>query len=212
LSPIVQSFRLKERFVAIEFDCPDRAMTSDMKSNRLVANKLYGYESFFQSKALDYRGQELGTLKVNINQRSLLIVCFWMGPVMANVLTFVAYAYTGHDLEPATIFAALQLFNLLSTPMAVLPMAMVAVLDALVSSRRIRDILVRKTWRQGSPSIPRPPHPLTLEATSLSRQWILLTRKMTHRTKTRQQEQAHTKETGGSANPPSEGPHRGRGS
>jgi len=100
--------------------------------------------------------------------------------------------------------------HLLSTPMAVLPMAMVAVLTHSSLRDASGTFWLRKTWRQGSPSIPRPPHPLTLEATSLSRQWILLTRKMTHRTKTRATRTSPTRRKLGLSKPrPREGPHRG---
>ncbi len=106
------------------------------------AVKIYGYESCFQDRALIYRNQELKYLKQSIWHRILMVLTINAGPIGATVLTFMSYSLTGHKLKPATIFPALQLFNTLQDPMKRLPMSMVTLLDALIASRRIRDILV----------------------------------------------------------------------
>jgi ATP-binding cassette, subfamily C (CFTR/MRP), member 1 len=115
-------------------------VTETVEAIRVV--KLYGYEACFQEKALIYRNQEIQKLKNNVFLRALLAVAFEFGLVGATFLTFVAYSLTGHDLEPATVFAALQLFNILDGPMAQLPMSIMQIIDALVASRRLCSILI----------------------------------------------------------------------
>jgi ATP-binding cassette subfamily C (CFTR/MRP) protein 1 len=45
-------------------------------------------------------------------------------------VSFVTYSLTGHDLDAATIFTALQYFNILETPISFLPMILTALADA----------------------------------------------------------------------------------
>jgi len=41
-------------------------------------------------------------------------------PALASVLSFVTYSLSGHQLNPANIFASLTLFNLLRLPLMML--------------------------------------------------------------------------------------------
>lgn len=56
-------------------------------------------------------------------------------------VTFVTYALTGHDLNAATIFAALHLYNILQTPLSMLPLAFQGLTDAYVAIGRIGELL-----------------------------------------------------------------------
>lgn len=56
-------------------------------------------------------------------------------------VTFVVYSLTGHDLNPAIIFSALQFFNVLRQPISQLPMIIAAVIDAVVALDRIGAML-----------------------------------------------------------------------
>lgn len=58
-------------------------------------------------------------------------------PVLASVLAFVVYALTGHDLNPATIFTSLALFNLLRQPLMFMPRALSAITDGRNALSRI---------------------------------------------------------------------------
>jgi len=54
-------------------------------------------------------------------------------PTAAAVMTFITYGLTGHQLEAATIFSALQVFALVQGPLRILPMAFTALTDAHVA-------------------------------------------------------------------------------
>ena len=58
-----------------------------------------------------------------------------------KVVTFITYGLTGHDLDAATIFAALQLFNILLDPIQALPMQLAAIMDFMSGVRRIQEML-----------------------------------------------------------------------
>lgn len=47
-----------------------------------------------------------------------------------NTVTFVTYAVTGHPLDPAILFASLQMFSLLAYPITFLPSLTASLADA----------------------------------------------------------------------------------
>jgi len=63
-------------------------------------------------------------------------------PTLAAVLTFITYGLVEDSLEPATIFAAFQLFNIIQVPLANLPTSMTYLTDAWVAAGRVSDILL----------------------------------------------------------------------
>ncbi|KAJ9111005.1 hypothetical protein QFC22_006650 [Naganishia vaughanmartiniae] len=63
-------------------------------------------------------------------------------PTLAAVLTFITYSLSGHKLDTATIFASLQLFNLIQGPLRQLPVTFTKLTDAYVALNRITSILV----------------------------------------------------------------------
>lgn len=67
---------------------------------------------------------------------------------MAAVLTFTTYALSGHKLDTATIFASLQLFNLIQGPLRQLPVTFTKLTDAYVALNRITGILVAEEQPQ----------------------------------------------------------------
>ena len=48
-------------------------------------------------------------------------------------MTFITYSLTGHDLEPATIFPALQFFSVISGAISHIPPQLSNMLDARVA-------------------------------------------------------------------------------
>jgi ABC-type multidrug transport system fused ATPase/permease subunit len=56
-------------------------------------------------------------------------------------LSFITYSLAGNDLDTATIFASLQLFNVIETPMQVLPTVFSFLSDGYVAVGRIAKIL-----------------------------------------------------------------------
>lgn len=65
------------------------------------------------------------------------------------MLSFVTYSLSGHDLNVATIFASLQLFNIIEGPMTQLPMVITSLSDAHVAMVRVAKILLAEEQPHG---------------------------------------------------------------
>jgi ATP-binding cassette subfamily C (CFTR/MRP) protein 1 len=81
---------------------------------------------------------------------------------LAAVLSFVTYSLSGHELNVATIFASLQLFNVIEAPMTALPMVITALSDVQIAILRITKILTAEEQAHGL--IIDPTLPLAVEA------------------------------------------------
>lgn len=125
--------------------------------------KLYAYEGFFGKRISAYREKELARLRKRkrseaslamlvVRSRRLsfhlmrtllttLVPMQTLIPILAAVLSFVTYSLSGHDLDVATIFASLQLFNIIKAPLTQLPTVITALSDAHVAIHRISQIL-----------------------------------------------------------------------
>jgi ATP-binding cassette subfamily C (CFTR/MRP) protein 1 len=62
-------------------------------------------------------------------------------PKLAAVLSFITYSLAGNELDTATIFSSLQLFNIIETPVQVLPTVFSFLSDGYVAVGRIAKIL-----------------------------------------------------------------------
>jgi ATP-binding cassette subfamily C (CFTR/MRP) protein 1 len=63
-------------------------------------------------------------------------------PTLAAVLTFITYGLVEDSLDPATTFAAFQLFNIIQVPLQNLPASLTWLTDAWVAVGRVSDILL----------------------------------------------------------------------
>lgn len=73
---------------------------------------------------------------------SLVVATMTFLPTLAAVLTFITYGLVEDSLDPATIFAAFQLFNIIQVPLQNLPNSMTFLTDAWVAAGRVSDILL----------------------------------------------------------------------
>lgn len=67
-------------------------------------------------------------------------------PTLAAVLSFITYGLSGHELEPAVIFSAFQLFNIIQTPLQNLPASFANLTDAWVALTRLSDIFLAEEY------------------------------------------------------------------
>lgn len=67
-------------------------------------------------------------------------------PTLAAVMTFITYGLIGNRLEPAVIFAAFQLFNVIQTPLQNLPASFANLTDAWVALGRLSDICLAEEY------------------------------------------------------------------
>ena len=77
---------------------------------------------------------------------SLVITTMTFLPILAAVLTFITYGLSGNRLEPAVIFAAFQLFDVIQTPLQNLPASFANLTDAWVALGRVSDIFLAEEY------------------------------------------------------------------
>ncbi|KIK57337.1 hypothetical protein GYMLUDRAFT_46212 [Collybiopsis luxurians FD-317 M1] len=117
-----------------------RLTTEVLQGIRLL--KLYAWERFYAKRITDLRRGELKAIKNSVMATAGLVAVMTFVPVLASVLSFITYALTGHDLNVAIIFTSLQFFNLIQTPLIVLPATLAALSNVLVAVKRISTFLL----------------------------------------------------------------------
>ncbi|CAN6675143.1 metal resistance protein Ycf1p [Trichomonascus vanleenenianus] len=118
-------------------------MTSEILTN-VKSLKLYGWEIPFMERLNEVRNNlELETLK-EIGLNSAITTFLWScAPFLVSCSTFAVFVYTqDRPLTTDIVFPALTLFNLLSFPLAVVPMVVSALIEAGVAVTRLRNFLL----------------------------------------------------------------------
>jgi ATP-binding cassette subfamily C (CFTR/MRP) protein 1 len=118
-------------------------LTSEILTN-VKSLKLYGWEEPFIAKLNHVRNdKELKTLK-EIGLFSSATSFLWQcAPFFVSCSTFALFVFTqDQPLTTDIVFPALTLFNLLSFPLAVIPMVVSAMVEASVAVNRLTSFLV----------------------------------------------------------------------
>ncbi|KAH6849677.1 multidrug resistance-associated protein [Chaetomium sp. MPI-CAGE-AT-0009] len=116
-------------------------LTQEMRQGiRFV--KYFGWETSFLQRLKPVRADETKALQAWHTTKSAIGAVSMALPIFSNMTAFIVYSVTSHDLEPATIFSSLALFNGLRTPMNWLPVAIGYVIDAYTALKRIEDFLL----------------------------------------------------------------------
>lgn len=120
-------------------DSRSRLMTEIL--NNMKSIKLYAWNKAFMAKLNHIRNdQELNTLR-KIGATQAFANFTWSStPFLVSCLTFAIFVIT--DDRPLTtdlVFPALTLFNLLTFPLAILPMVITSIVEASVAVRRLTD-------------------------------------------------------------------------
>ncbi|KAF7760155.1 hypothetical protein Agabi119p4_10831 [Agaricus bisporus var. burnettii] len=149
LGVLVLAFPLQIGLVKIMFsqrkkavgvtDLRIRLTTEVLQGIRLI--KLYAWEAFYTRQLSDLRRKEIRAIRKQAIARSVLFAVITFIPVLAAILSFITYALSGHDLDVATIFTSLQLFNAIRMPLIMLPFVLSALSDAIVALGRISGFL-----------------------------------------------------------------------
>lgn len=82
--------------------------------------KFFAWERPFLERIFGYRKHEMWYVRSILLVRAANNAVALSMPVLASVLAFVTYSLSGHNLDPAVIFASLTLFNLLRLPLMLL--------------------------------------------------------------------------------------------
>ncbi|UZJ53839.1 hypothetical protein CBS101457_003159 [Exobasidium rhododendri] len=115
--------------------------------NEILTNiksiKLFAWEDAFSAKLFKVRNDEELALLRKSGIVNAFFNFFWTAiPFFVSLSTFIVYsATTDKPLTADVIFPALSLYQLLSFPLAMLAGIVAAIIQALVSARRLEDFL-----------------------------------------------------------------------
>ncbi|KAK2986502.1 hypothetical protein RJ640_021377, partial [Escallonia rubra] len=103
--------------------------------------KMYGWELLFTGWLMKTRSSEVAHLSTR-KYLDAWCVFFWATtPTLFSLFTFGLYALTGHQLDAATVFTCLALFNSLISPLNSFPWVINGLIDAIISTRRLSRFL-----------------------------------------------------------------------
>ncbi|XP_073944088.1 sulfonylurea receptor isoform X3 [Choristoneura fumiferana] len=105
--------------------------------------KLYVWEDLFNEKILNLREVELKFLNKESIYWSCLTFTTQASTILVTVITFTVYYFldNSNTFTAVNIFTGLALFNQLSVPLLILPVTVLMVIQALVSTNRIKEYL-----------------------------------------------------------------------
>ncbi|OQO03652.1 hypothetical protein B0A48_10317 [Cryoendolithus antarcticus] len=112
--------------------------------NNMKSIKLYAWTTAFMNKLNVIRNdQELHTLRKIGGVTAIANFTWSTTPFFVSCSTFAVFVATQNKpLSTDIVFPALTLFNLLTFPLAVLPMVITAIIEATVAVGRLTDFLV----------------------------------------------------------------------
>ncbi|TFK50066.1 multidrug resistance-associated ABC transporter [Heliocybe sulcata] len=150
LGVLILSFPVNAVFVGVMFTQRKKGVKITDKRVRLTNEvlqgirliKVYAWEAFYGHQLGKLRTAEVQTIRKVAMARAAMIACMTFIPILAAILSFITYALSGHTLNVAIIFSSLQLFNIIRTPLAFLPLVFAGATDAVVALQRISRFLV----------------------------------------------------------------------
>ncbi|ODN79695.1 hypothetical protein L202_03623 [Cryptococcus amylolentus CBS 6039] len=116
--------------------------------NNIGAVKLYAYEKIWAARIGEMRKEELDKLKSNCVGKSSLTMIVAFIPTLAAIMTYITYSLSGHDLDAAIIFSSLQYFNVMRTPLTMLPRIISGFSEAKVAVRRLSELFEAEELEQ----------------------------------------------------------------
>lgn len=122
-------------------DARTRLMTEILTNMKSI--KLFAWSQAFMTK-LNYirNDQELKTLRKIGAAQALANFTWSTTPFLVSCSTFAVFVLTSNKpLSPEIVFPALTLFNMLTFPLAILPMVITAIIEATVAVGRLTSFL-----------------------------------------------------------------------
>ncbi|KAE8223389.1 hypothetical protein CF319_g3574 [Tilletia indica] len=121
----------------------DKRLTS---LNELIGNlkmiRLCGWIPRWTERVLEQRKEELRYIRYSKVMMAVVGATFEMVPISVSVLSFSCYVLIAHrDLDTATAFTALALFNMLGGPLSFLPIMLTNLAETYTSLQRIEAFL-----------------------------------------------------------------------
>ncbi|CAE6463976.1 hypothetical protein ACGC1H_006664 [Rhizoctonia solani] len=110
--------------------------------------KFFAWENPYLERVSNFRNNELKYIRSLLLIRSANNAVAFSLPVLASVISFVSYSLSGHDLDPAIIFASLTLFQMLRMPLMFLPVALSSIADAWNAAGRLEGVFIAEVLTQ----------------------------------------------------------------
>ncbi|TXT15664.1 hypothetical protein VHUM_00167 [Vanrija humicola] len=102
--------------------------------------KLMSWEAPFLERLRAIRGMEIKYIRTLLIVRSAMMAFAMSLPVLATILALITYSATAHELQAATIFTVVTLFQLMRMPLMMWPMTLSAIADAANALGRLQVV------------------------------------------------------------------------
>ncbi|KAL8279625.1 hypothetical protein RQP46_007938 [Phenoliferia psychrophenolica] len=107
--------------------------------------KFFAWESPFLAKVHEFRRRELAAIRRLLTIRAGTQALALSMPILASILTFVTFSLLGHAQNPATIWTAVSLLNLLRMPLMMLPTSLSTIADAQNALNRLIPVFTSES-------------------------------------------------------------------
>ncbi|KAH6873975.1 multidrug resistance-associated ABC transporter [Coprinopsis sp. MPI-PUGE-AT-0042] len=99
--------------------------------------KFFAWEDRWIERALDAREKEMKWMvKARVN--SVMFYLLWtLAPILVSIISFMTYVMQGNELSVSVAFTSIALFNMVRTPLNVIPSWIVQILQTGVALKRI---------------------------------------------------------------------------
>ncbi|XP_026194197.1 multidrug resistance-associated protein 1-like, partial [Cyclospora cayetanensis] len=141
--------RMQRRLMGIR---DERSTACTELLSGMKAIKMYAWELSFYSRINSIRERELNALRVYWRLMVASRAQWLVAPVFVSIATFGSYVLLHGDLDAATAFTAMSLFNILRFPMQLLPMTANNTLEAKIALSRLQAFLEQEE-AQGLPPL-----------------------------------------------------------
>ncbi|KAI8619285.1 hypothetical protein BC830DRAFT_1060513, partial [Chytriomyces sp. MP71] len=121
--------------------------------------KIYAWEESFKKIVANIRLDELKHIRGFLFSRAIVNGITQVVPTIAMLASFVCYSLLGNLLDPAVVFAALQLFYTIRNPMTFLPNIITQGVDAWFGLGRIGEFLLAPEMEDESVRLPKSENP-----------------------------------------------------
>nr|CAD7413218.1 unnamed protein product [Timema poppensis] len=122
--------------------------------NGIKVLKMYAWEPSFEKIIESKRGKEIKVLKAAAYLNAGTSFIWTCAPFMVSLMTFMTFILvdSSNVLDAQTAFVSLTLFNIMRAPLAMIPMVVATMIQAMVSITRINKYLATEDLDRSSVS------------------------------------------------------------
>ena len=109
--------------------------------NNIKMIKLYSWIDIFVDMIAQKRLSEFSVLRIRLCLTIIIVVSLYFFPALLQAVSFTAFLGTGGSIDMETSFAVMTIFNIIATPLRMLPLFIGNVVEFHVSIERIQKFL-----------------------------------------------------------------------